>query len=88
MALNSGKDKFTYPNDTPFDGDDAKQYRNSWLMPTLARRLTKESKFHVSQWRQPVTIDAEQCNILRLTLEETMESKDISDKMPKACRQV
>ena len=88
MALNSGNDRFTYPNDTPFVGDDAKQHRNSWLMPNLARRLTKDSKFHVSQWRQPVTIDAEQCNTLRQMLEETMGKDDVADKMPKACRQV
>jgi hypothetical protein len=85
MSHNSGEDKFTYPNDSPFVGDDAKQHRNSWLMPKLARRLTKDSKYHVSNWRQPVAIDAEQCAGLRKQLEEKMNKSEVASKMPEAC---
>jgi hypothetical protein len=87
LTHNSGEDKFTYAhNENIFQGEDANRHRNSWLMPFMARRLTKNSKFHVSQWRKPVEVDATECDSLRKALEKRLGASEALSKLPKACR--
>lgn len=86
MMHNSGDDPFTYPNDKQFEGEDAKKHRNSWLMPRLARRLTKNSEYHVSKWRKPVTVDAAECAKIRKALEDKVGVNEAVTKLPEACR--
>ncbi|KAG7352426.1 hypothetical protein IV203_029175 [Nitzschia inconspicua] len=64
-------------------------HRNSWLMPHLARRMTKNSPHHVSKWRQDVTVDSSDCTRLRALLVEKMGSPaDAEEHLPKACKRM
>jgi hypothetical protein len=87
LTHNSGNDKFTYAhNEDKFQGDDATHHRSSWLMPRMARRLTQSSKFHVSQWRQPVEVNADECEAIRKALEKNVGAGGVFEKIPKACK--
>mmetsp|Transcript_26734 Transcript_26734/g.40421 ORF Transcript_26734/g.40421 Transcript_26734/m.40421 type:complete len:116 (+) Transcript_26734:90-437(+) len=87
LTHNSGNDKFTYShNEGHFQGEDADRHRNSWLMPKMARRLTKKSKYHVSNWRQPVTVNEKECEDIRKALEKKLGSKEAKLNLPKACK--
>eukprot|EP00543_Licmophora_paradoxa_P002042 CAMPEP_0202441770 /NCGR_PEP_ID=MMETSP1360-20130828/1273_1 /ASSEMBLY_ACC=CAM_ASM_000848 /TAXON_ID=515479 /ORGANISM="Licmophora paradoxa, Strain CCMP2313" /LENGTH=114 /DNA_ID=CAMNT_0049056899 /DNA_START=124 /DNA_END=468 /DNA_ORIENTATION=+ len=86
LSHNNGTDAFSYPNDKPFVGEDAKRHRNTWLMPNLARRLTKNSPHHVSNWRKPVSVDKDECQKIRQLLEDKLGKKDANKKLPKACQ--
>eukprot|EP00540_Astrosyne_radiata_P023783 CAMPEP_0116830946 /NCGR_PEP_ID=MMETSP0418-20121206/5054_1 /TAXON_ID=1158023 /ORGANISM="Astrosyne radiata, Strain 13vi08-1A" /LENGTH=103 /DNA_ID=CAMNT_0004460123 /DNA_START=291 /DNA_END=602 /DNA_ORIENTATION=+ len=86
LTHNSGEDPFTYPNDKPFAGEDDKKHRNSWLMPRFARRLTRHSPQHVSNWRKPVSVDAAECANLKKMLEDKLGAKEAAAKLPQACK--
>mmetsp|Transcript_2239 Transcript_2239/g.2695 ORF Transcript_2239/g.2695 Transcript_2239/m.2695 type:complete len:115 (+) Transcript_2239:97-441(+) len=86
MVHNSGDDPFSYSNDKQFQGKDETHHRNSWLMPRLARKLTKSSPMHVSNWRKPVEFDATQCDNVRKLLEEKLGKQEALNKLPKACK--
>jgi hypothetical protein len=86
----SGEDKFTYHhNDNRFQGDDVEHHRMSWLMPKTARRLTKNSKYHVSQWRQPVEVEASECKRILTALESALgDVAEANKSLPKACHNI
>ena len=64
-------------------------HRNSWLMPRMARRMTKGSPHHVTNWRQDVTVDSADCARLRALLTERMGSPaDAEDHLPAACKRL
>jgi hypothetical protein len=66
--------------------DDTK-HRSSWLMPRLARRMTKDSPHHVSKWRPDVTVDEADCAKLRALLTEKMGSPaEAKEHLPAACK--
>lgn len=81
-----GDDKFAFANDNQFVGEDAVRHRNSWLMPRLARRMTKNSEYHVSKWSQPVPASSDQCARIRKALQEQLGDTEAAAKLPKACR--
>lgn len=83
LLRNRGGDDFTVPTDDPFQGPDKDKHRTSWLMPRLARRMTKNSEFHVSKWRKPVMVTKDECNRIRKHLAAAGE--DVDDYLPKAC---
>eukprot|EP00545_Synedropsis_sp_CCMP1620_P004550 CAMPEP_0119003202 /NCGR_PEP_ID=MMETSP1176-20130426/419_1 /TAXON_ID=265551 /ORGANISM="Synedropsis recta cf, Strain CCMP1620" /LENGTH=92 /DNA_ID=CAMNT_0006954777 /DNA_START=284 /DNA_END=562 /DNA_ORIENTATION=- len=86
LTHNSGNDKFTYAHDgDKFQGEDADRHRNSWLMPRMARRLTKGSKFHISQWKKPVEVDENECENIRQALVDKLGPEGAL-KLPKACK--
>mmetsp|Transcript_2337 Transcript_2337/g.6452 ORF Transcript_2337/g.6452 Transcript_2337/m.6452 type:complete len:120 (-) Transcript_2337:287-646(-) len=81
-------DRFTTSQDSPFQQDETK-HRSSWLMPRFARRMTKHSKHHVSQWRTEVTVDDSECANLRKLLTERMGSAmDANDHLPAVCKKL
>ena len=85
------EDKFTVPQgagESPFQGKDAQQHRNSWLMPRMARRMTRNNKYHVSQWRQDVPVTPSECAKLREQLVEAMGSSEGLDHLPAACQKM
>jgi len=87
LTHNSGNDKFTYAHsENKFQGEDATHHRNSWLMPRMACRLTQSSKFHVSQWRQAVEVNADECEAIRTALEKNTGVSDVLEKLPNACK--
>eukprot|EP00541_Cyclophora_tenuis_P001982 CAMPEP_0116561186 /NCGR_PEP_ID=MMETSP0397-20121206/11435_1 /TAXON_ID=216820 /ORGANISM="Cyclophora tenuis, Strain ECT3854" /LENGTH=114 /DNA_ID=CAMNT_0004087285 /DNA_START=91 /DNA_END=435 /DNA_ORIENTATION=- len=86
LAQTDGKDPFTYPNDNPFRGQDEKLHRNSWLMPRLARRLTKNCDYHVSKWHKPLVVDSAECAKIRKALEEKIGTLEAKSKLPEACK--
>lgn len=56
-------------------------------MPQLARRMTKNSPYHVSNWRLDVTIDESECAKLRALLTEKMGSPiEAEVQLPAACK--
>jgi hypothetical protein len=56
-------------------------------MPRIARRMTKNSPHHVSNWRADVTVDEHECAKLRALLTEKMGSPmDAEDHLPAACK--
>ena len=88
-------DRFTTHNEigggnTAQQDDDEVRHRNSWLMPRMARRMTRDSKHHVTNWRQKdVSIDEADCARLRALLTEKMGSPaDAEDHLPAACRRM
>lgn len=87
MNRNDLEDNFTIPGENKFEGKDAQLYRNSWLMPRMARRLTRNNKHHVSNWRQDPIIDDAECARLRLLLTNKLDtSEQVHINLPKACR--
>jgi hypothetical protein len=79
-------DNFTNPSAVnKFEGKDELKHRNSWLMPRMARRMTRHNKHHVSNWKQNVTIDATECERLRQLLEKN-EDYSAKEHLPKACQ--
>ena len=69
------------------DERDATKHRNSWLMPRMARRITRNNKHHASNWRQDVTVDATECAKLRALLTEKMGSPlEAEPHLPEACK--
>jgi hypothetical protein len=71
---------------TTGDNDEAR-HRSSWLMPRVARRMTKNSPHHVSKWRADVTVDSSDCAKLRALLTEKMGSPaDAAEHLPAACK--
>jgi hypothetical protein len=85
-SLPSRDDAFTDGSETPFQADENK-HRSSWLMPQLARRMTKNSPYHVSNWRLDVTIDESECAKLRALLTEKMGSPiEAEVQLPAACK--
>ena len=84
--LRAQSDPFASPqtsSEKVFVGKDKEVHRNSWLWPKMARRLTRDSPAHVSNWRKPVTVDENKCEIIEKALKEKFG--DIS-KLPKACQ--
>ena len=88
-------DRFTTHNEigggnTAQQDDDEVRHRNSWLMPRMARRMTRDSKHHVTNWRQKdVSIDEADCARLRALLTEKMGSPaDAEDHLPAACQRM
>lgn len=53
----------------------------------MARRLTKKSPFHISQWRKPVEVDAAECDSIRKALEKSLGASEALEKLPKACKE-
>mmetsp|Transcript_51242 Transcript_51242/g.76552 ORF Transcript_51242/g.76552 Transcript_51242/m.76552 type:complete len:123 (-) Transcript_51242:293-661(-) len=90
MMHNTGTDKFSYPSKgSSFEGQDTTHHRNSWLMPRIARRLTKSklgSEMHVSNWRQPVGVDGETCKSIYSNLEAKLGPGMAKMKLPNACK--
>ena len=69
--------------------DEETRHRSSWLMPKMARRMTKNSPHHVSKWRQDVTVDDSDCARLRALLTEKMGSPaEAEEHLPKACKRL
>jgi predicted transposase YbfD/YdcC len=69
------------------DGDT--HHRNSWLMPKMARRLTRNSPHHVSNWRPDVTVNLDDCRRIRSLLVEKMGSiHDAEQYLPRACKKM
>mmetsp|Transcript_15825 Transcript_15825/g.25666 ORF Transcript_15825/g.25666 Transcript_15825/m.25666 type:complete len:116 (+) Transcript_15825:84-431(+) len=69
--------------------EEDKNHRSSWLMPKLARRMTKNSPHHVSKWRPDVTVDKNDCSRLRDLLTEKMGSRaDAEEHLPTACKRM
>ena len=69
--------------------DDDNKHRSSWLMPRMARRMTRESPHHVSKWRQDVTVDGSDCARLRALLTEKMGSPaEAEEHLPSACKRM
>mmetsp|Transcript_30304 Transcript_30304/g.61803 ORF Transcript_30304/g.61803 Transcript_30304/m.61803 type:complete len:114 (-) Transcript_30304:264-605(-) len=85
LGHNQG-DPFTYPNAKPFKGEDESRHRNSWLWPKLARRLTKGSEYHVSNWRKAVEVDRAECEAIHQALKDKLGEAEASLKLPKACK--
>jgi hypothetical protein len=78
-------DSFTTQNSIA--NEDETRHRNSWLMPRMARRMTKNSPHHVTNWRQNVTVDDADCSRLRALLTEKMGSPaDAEEHLPAACK--
>mmetsp|Transcript_21720 Transcript_21720/g.66930 ORF Transcript_21720/g.66930 Transcript_21720/m.66930 type:complete len:122 (-) Transcript_21720:181-546(-) len=85
--VNKGDDAFTMPTKgDAFKDADAEVHRNSWLWPRLARRITKNSDFHVSKWRKPVEVDSSQCKVLLAALTKHVGAKEAKLKLPKGCK--
>ena len=64
-------------------------HRSSWLMPRMARRMTRTSPHHVSKWRPDVTVDDSDCARLRALLTEKMGSPaDAETHLPDACKRM
>eukprot|EP00538_Stauroneis_constricta_P001324 CAMPEP_0119565016 /NCGR_PEP_ID=MMETSP1352-20130426/28726_1 /TAXON_ID=265584 /ORGANISM="Stauroneis constricta, Strain CCMP1120" /LENGTH=117 /DNA_ID=CAMNT_0007613853 /DNA_START=6 /DNA_END=359 /DNA_ORIENTATION=+ len=81
-------DRFTNSASQPFSEDETK-HRSSWLMPRMARRMTRTSKHHVSQWRTEVNVNAGECDKLRKLLSERMGSvADGEEHLPAACKKL
>eukprot|EP00980_Cylindrotheca_fusiformis_P007018 scaffold1474_cov132-Cylindrotheca_fusiformis.AAC.14 len=69
--------------------DDEVNHRSSWLMPRMARRMTKNSPHHVSKWRPDVYVDDSDCAKLRALLTEKMGSPaDAEEHLPRACKRM
>jgi len=80
-------DRFTTHNEIP--SDDEQKHRNSWWMPHLARRMTRDSRHHVTNWRQDVTVDDADCARLRALLTEKMGSPaEAEEHLPAACKRM
>jgi hypothetical protein len=89
MSRNSTEDAFTNARaDKKFEGRDETKHRNSWLMPRMARRMTKNSKYHVSNWRQDVTVTEDECNNLAAILSEKLGEQEARANLPKACQKM
>jgi hypothetical protein len=89
MSRSSTEDGFTNPGaDKKFEGRDETKHRNSWLMPRMARRMTKNSKHHVSNWRQDVTVSEDECNNLAAILSEKLGEQKARANLPKACQKM
>jgi Lon protease-like protein len=86
LSHNDGEDPFTVPGAKKFEGKDDVKHRNSWLMPRMARRMTKNNKFHVSNWRKEVTVTEDECNNLAAILSEKLGEKEALANLPKACQ--
>jgi hypothetical protein len=85
-TLPARDDAFTTGSDRPFEADENK-HRSSWLMPRLARRMTKNSPHHVSNWRTDVNVDDSDCAKLRALLTEKMGSPvEAEAYLPSACK--
>lgn len=55
-------------------------------MPRMARRMTRNNKYHVGNWRQAVTVDAAECARLKTVLAANLDSDDdLKAYLPKAC---
>jgi len=90
-SLNRRKtnDAFTYENDDPFQGEDATKHRNSWLMPKLARRMTKNNPHHVSKWHKQASVNNKECSRIQQCLKESIGASnddEVFSKLPKACQ--
>lgn len=86
LSRSDHDDPFTVPDSTnKFEGRDAVKHRNSWLMPRLARRLTRDNKYHVSNWRQYPTVDVDECNKIREALSKKIGPIEAEAHLPKAC---
>ena len=74
---------------TSSEVDEAK-HRSSWLWPQLARRMTRDSKHHVSNWRSnDVQVDSAECAKLRALLTEKMGSPvEAEAHLPAACKRL
>jgi hypothetical protein len=89
MSRNSTEDPFTIPGaDKKFEGRDETKHRNSWLMPRMARRMTKNNKYHVSNWRDDVTVTEDECNNLAAILSEKLGEQEARANLPKACQKM
>ena len=88
LSRNSMEDNFTVPGANKFEGDDDIKHRNSWLMPKMARRMTRNNKYHVSQWRQNPTVDSSECDRLRASLTEKVGAEEVNALLPRACQNV
>jgi len=82
IYLQGIQDPMSVPDGDPFQGKDKDLYRNSWLWPRLARKLTRGSPNHISNWQKPVEIDADQCAVILKALQE----KGAEDKIPVVCK--
>jgi hypothetical protein len=88
MSRNSLEDPFTVPGATKFEGRDETKHRNSWLMPRVARRMTRNNKYHVGNWRQDVTVTQDECNNLASILSEKLGEAEARANLPKACQKM
>ena len=69
--------------------EDDTHHRDSWLMPKMARRMTTNSRYHVSQWRPEVKVGGSDCAKLRALLTEKMGSpEDAEEHLPAACKRM
>eukprot|EP00586_Coscinodiscus_wailesii_P006327 CAMPEP_0172487564 /NCGR_PEP_ID=MMETSP1066-20121228/16710_1 /TAXON_ID=671091 /ORGANISM="Coscinodiscus wailesii, Strain CCMP2513" /LENGTH=109 /DNA_ID=CAMNT_0013254261 /DNA_START=143 /DNA_END=472 /DNA_ORIENTATION=- len=82
IYLQGIQDPMSVPDGDPFKGKDKNLYRNSWLWPKLARRLTKGSPDHVSNWQRPVEVDKNECAAIL----EALKAKGAEDKLPAVCK--
>lgn len=87
LSHNYLDDNFTTPDlgASKFEGKDESKHRNSWLMPRMARRMTRHNKYHVSNWKQNVTIDSKECERIRELLEKN-EDYIAKEHLPEACQ--
>jgi hypothetical protein len=89
MSRNSTEDPFTNPgSDKKFEGRDETKHRNSWLMPRMARRMTKNNEYHVSNWRKEVTVTEDECNNLAAILSQKLGEQEARANLPKACQKM
>lgn len=81
-------DRFTVAGEIA--NEDEEKHRNSWLMPRMARRMTKQSRHSVANWRQnSVTVDDAECAKLRALLTEKMGNPaDAEEHLPSACKRM
>lgn len=89
LSRNDMTDEFTIPGSTEkFSGEDATKHRNSWLMPRFARRMTRNNKYHVANWRQNPSIDADECQKLHEVLAKKLGPIEARANLPKACQEM
>jgi hypothetical protein len=88
MSRNGMEDPFTIPGGNNFEGRDETKHRNSWLMPRVARRMTKKNSLHVSNWRKEVTVNEDECNNLAAILSEKVGEEKARANLPKACQKM
>ncbi|KAL3941208.1 MAG: hypothetical protein SGBAC_004383 [Bacillariaceae sp.] len=70
-------------------GVEEEKHRSSWLMPRIARRMTKNSPHHVSKWRSEVFVDDSDCARLRALLTEKMGSPaEAEEHLPGVCKRM
>ena len=56
-------------------------------MPKMARRMTRNNQYHVSQWQKAPTLGPGECDRLRALLNDSLETAEqVEINLPKACQ--